>query len=100
VDCAVSAALPHPNGGGFPGQLAAPIRENVKAAITQSRKTMAEPKTKQKKTGSTAPVKEEEKAEAGVEAESRSEEEEEEEKLWKASPKDISGTHLLPFPVR
>jgi hypothetical protein len=98
VDCAVSAALLHPNGGGFPGQLAAPIRENVKAVITQSRKTMAEPKTKQKKTGSTAQVKEEEKAEAGVEAEPRSEEEEE--KLWKASPKDISGTHMLPFPVR
>jgi hypothetical protein len=28
------AALPHPNGGDFPGQLASPIKENVKAVIT------------------------------------------------------------------
>jgi hypothetical protein len=57
---------------------------------------MVEPKTKLKKTGSTAPVEEEEKAEAEVEAEARSKEEEE--NLGKASPKDISDTHLLPFP--
>jgi hypothetical protein len=66
----LAIALPHPNGGGFPGQAAAPVRENVKAMITRSGKTMAEPKT-----GSTAPVEEEEKAEAEVEAEPRSEEE-------------------------
>jgi hypothetical protein len=71
----LAIALPHPNGGGFPGQAAAPVRENVKAMITRSGKTMAEPKTKLKKTGSTAPVEEEEKAEAEVEAEPRSEEE-------------------------
>jgi hypothetical protein len=57
---------------------------------------MAEPKTKLKKTGSTAPVEEEEKVEAEVEVEPRLEEEEE--NLGKASPKDISDTHLLPFP--
>jgi hypothetical protein len=57
---------------------------------------MAEPKTKLKKIGSTAPVEEEEKVEAKVEAEPRSEEEEENHR--KASPKDISDTHLLPFP--
>jgi hypothetical protein len=73
----LATALPHPDGGGFPSQLAAPVRENVKAMITQSGKTMAESKTKLKKIGSTAPVKEEEKAEAEVEAEPRSEEEEE-----------------------
>jgi hypothetical protein len=38
---------------------------------------MVEPKTKLKKTGSIAPVEEEEKVEAEVEAEPRSEEEEE-----------------------
>jgi hypothetical protein len=57
---------------------------------------MAEPKTKLKKIGSTAPVEEEEKVKAEVEAEPRSEEEEE--NLGKASPKDIIDTHLLPFP--
>jgi hypothetical protein len=56
----------------------------------------AEPKTKLKKIGSTVPVKEEEKAKADVVAQPRSEEEEE--NLGKASPKDISDTHLLPFP--
>jgi hypothetical protein len=68
----------------------------VKVVTTQSGKTMAEPKTKLKKIGSTAPVEEEEKAKAEVEAERRSKEEEE--NLGKVSPKDISGTHLLPFP--
>jgi hypothetical protein len=89
-------ALPHPNGRGFPSQPAAPIKENVKAVITQSKKTMDEPKTKLKKAGSTAPVEELEKAEAEVEVEPRSEEE----NLGKALPRDISDTHLLPFPVR
>jgi hypothetical protein len=41
-------------------------------------------------------VKEEEKVEAEVEAEPRPEKEEE--NLGKASPKDISDTHLLPLP--
>jgi hypothetical protein len=68
----------------------------VKAVITRSTKTMAEPKAKLKKTGSTAPVEEEEKAEVKVEVEPRSKEEEG--NLGKASPKDISDTHLLPFP--
>jgi hypothetical protein len=44
----------------------------------------------------TDPVKEEENAEAEVEVELRPEKEEE--NLGKASPKDISDTHLLPFP--
>jgi hypothetical protein len=42
----LTAALPHPNSGGFPGQPAGPVRENVKAVLTRSEKTMAEPKTK------------------------------------------------------
>jgi hypothetical protein len=54
--------------------------------------SLAEPKVKSKKVSPTDPVEEEEKAEA--EAELRSEKEEE--NLRKASPKDISDTHLLP----
>jgi hypothetical protein len=30
----LAAALPHPNGGDFPGEPVVPIKENVKAAIT------------------------------------------------------------------
>jgi hypothetical protein len=52
----LAVALPHPNGGGFLGQPAAPVRENVKAVITRLGKTMVEPKTKLKKISSTAPV--------------------------------------------
>jgi hypothetical protein len=92
----LATALPHPNGGDFPSQPAIPIKENVKAMITRSRKTMAEPKVKSKKMSPTDPVKEEEKVEAEVEAKLRPEKEEE--NLGKASPKDISDTHLLPFP--
>jgi hypothetical protein len=91
----LAAALPHPNGGDFPAQSAVPIKENVKAVITWSGKTMAKPKAKSKKTGPTNPVEEEEKAEAEVEAESGPEKEVE--NLGKASPKDISNIHLLPF---
>jgi hypothetical protein len=94
----LAASLPHPNGGDFPGQPAVPIKENVKAVITQSGKTMAEPKVKSKKMSSTDPVKEEKKAEAKVEAELKPEKEEE--NLGKASLKDISDTHLLPFPCQ
>jgi hypothetical protein len=57
---------------------------------------MAKPKEESKKMGPTDPVKKEEKAEAEVEVEPRPEKEEE--NLGKASPKDISDTHLLPFP--
>jgi hypothetical protein len=92
----LAAALRHPNGGDFPGQPVVPIKENVKAMITRSRKTMAEPKAKSKKMGPTNLVEEEEKAEAEVEAELRPEKEEE--NLGKALPKDISDTHLLPLP--
>jgi hypothetical protein len=53
--------------------------------------SLAEPK----KMSSTDPVEEEEKAEAEVEAEPRSKKEEE--NLEKASPMDISDTHLLPY---
>jgi hypothetical protein len=42
----LAVALPHPNGGDFPGQPAVPIKENVKGVITRSGKTMAEPKAK------------------------------------------------------
>jgi hypothetical protein len=45
--------------------------ENAKPVITQSRKTIAEPKVKSKKMSPTDPVKEEEKAEAMVEVEPR-----------------------------
>jgi hypothetical protein len=55
---------------------------------------LAEPKAKSKKMSSTDPVEEEEKAKAEVEGELRSEKEEE--NLGKASPMDISNTHLLP----
>jgi hypothetical protein len=92
----LGAALPHPNDGDLPGQPAVPIKKNVKAVITRSGKTMAEPKAKSKKMGPTDLVKEEKKAEAEVEAEPRPEKEEE--NLGKASPKDISYTHLLLFP--
>jgi hypothetical protein len=94
----LAVALPHPNDGNFPGQPAAPIKENVKVVITRSGKTMAEPKVKSKKMGPTDSVEEEEQAEAEVEAEPRPEKEEE--NLDKASPKDISDTHLLPFPCQ
>jgi hypothetical protein len=56
--------------------------------------SLAEPEVKSKKMSPTDPVEEEEKADAEVEAEPRSEKEEE--NLRKASPKDISNTHLLP----
>jgi hypothetical protein len=58
---------------------------------------LAEPKAKSKKMSPTDPVEEEEKADAEVEAEPRSEKEEE--NLGKASSKDISDTHLLPYSV-
>jgi hypothetical protein len=90
--------LPHPNGGGFLGQPAAPCQGKCEGCDYLIQKTIAEPKTKLKKIGSTAPVEEEEKAEAEGEAEPRSEEEEE--NLGKALPKDISDTHLLPFPCQ
>jgi hypothetical protein len=56
---------------------------------------LAEPKAKSKKMSPIDPVEEEEKVEAEVEAEPRYEKEEE--NLGKASPKDISDTHLLPY---
>jgi hypothetical protein len=57
---------------------------------------MAEPKAKSKKMSPTNPIEEEEKAEAEIEVELRPEKEEG--NLGKASPKDISDTHLLLFP--
>jgi hypothetical protein len=56
--------------------------------------SLAEAKAKSKKMSPTDPVEEEEKAEAEVEVEPRSGKEEE--NLGKASPKDISNTHLPP----
>jgi hypothetical protein len=91
----LAAALPHPNGGDFPGQPVVPIKENVKAVITRSGKTMVEPKAKSKKMSPTDPVEEEEKVKVKVEAKPRPKKEEE--NLGKASPKDISDTHLLLF---
>jgi hypothetical protein len=90
----LAATLLHPNGGDFPGQLVVPVKKNVKVVITRSRKTMAKPKVKSKKMSPTDPVEEEEKAEAEVEPRPKKEEE----ILGKASLKDISDTHLLPFP--
>jgi hypothetical protein len=55
---------------------------------------LTEPKVKYKKMSPTDPVEEKEKADDEVEAEPRSKKEEE--NLGKASPKDISDTHLLP----
>jgi hypothetical protein len=55
--------------------------------------SLAKSKAKSKKMSPTDPVEVEEKAEAEVEVEPRSEKEEH---LGKASPKDISDTHLLP----
>jgi hypothetical protein len=57
--------------------------------------SLAEPKVKSKKMSPTDPVKEEEKAETEVEVELRSEKEQA--NLGKASPKDISDTHLLSY---
>jgi antitoxin component of MazEF toxin-antitoxin module len=73
----LAATLPHPNGGDFPGQPAIPIKENVKAVITQSGKIMVEPKAKYKKMSLIDPVEEEEKTEAEVEAKPRPKKEEE-----------------------
>jgi hypothetical protein len=86
----LAATLPHLDGGDFPGELAVPVKANVKAVITLSGKTMAEPKAKSKKMSPTDPVEEEDKVEAEVEAEPRPGREEE--NLGKASPKDISDT--------
>jgi hypothetical protein len=68
----------------------------VKAMITRSGKAMVVPKAKSKKMSPNDLVEEEEKAEAEVEAEPSSKKEEQ--NLGKASPKDISDTHLLLFP--
>jgi hypothetical protein len=59
--------------------------------------SLAEPKVKSKKMSPADLVEEEEKAETKVEVEPRSEKEEE--NLDKASPKDISNTHLLSYNV-
>jgi hypothetical protein len=59
--------------------------------------SLVEPKPKSKKMSPTDLVEQEEKAEADVEAKLKSEKEEE--NLGKASPKDISDTHLLPYSV-
>jgi hypothetical protein len=87
----LAATSSHPNGRDYPGQPAVPIKENVKAVITRSEKTMAEPKARPKKTTPTDLVEEEEKAEAKDEAKLRPEKEEE--NLGKSKPKDISDTH-------
>jgi hypothetical protein len=55
--------------------------------------SLAEPKVKSKRMSPIDLVKEEEKAETEVQAELRSEKEEE--NIGKASPKDLSDTHLL-----
>jgi hypothetical protein len=59
--------------------------------------SLDEPKVKFKKRSPTNPIQEEEKVEVGVETEPRYETEEE--NLVKASLKDISDTHLLPYSV-
>jgi hypothetical protein len=95
----LAAALPHPNGRDFPGQPVVPVKENAKAVITRSGKTMTEPKAKSKKMSPTYPIKEEEKAEAEAEVEAEPRPKKEEENLGQALPKDISDTHLLPLPL-
>jgi hypothetical protein len=72
----LAVALPHPNGEDFPGQLVVPIKENVEAVITRSRKTMDEPKVKSKKMSPSDPVKVEEKADSKIEVEPKPEKEE------------------------
>jgi hypothetical protein len=57
--------------------------------------SLAEPIAKSKKMSPFDPIEEEEKVKAEVEVEPRFEEE----NLGKASPKDISDTHLLPYSV-
>jgi hypothetical protein len=96
----LAITLPHPNGGDYPGQPAIPIKENVKAVITQSEKTMAEPKVKSMKMGPTDPVEEEEKAEAEVEVEPRPEKEEK--TLVRLSPRTsvIHTCYRSPFKQR
>jgi hypothetical protein len=96
VDSIVGCSIETSNWHRFPWSTSGPHHGNVKAVITQSGKTMTKPKEKSKKMSPTDPVQEEEKAEAEVEAEPRPEKEEE--NLGKASPKDISDTHLLLFP--
>jgi hypothetical protein len=64
--------------------------------IAPSRKTTAEPNTSSKKIAPTELNEEGSEAEAEVEAEPRPKKEGV--NLGKASPKDISDTHLLPFP--
>jgi hypothetical protein len=68
--------------------------ENFNRSEPSLRISLAEPKAKSKKMSPTDPVEEEEKAEVEVEVEPGFENEEE--NLGKASPKDISDTHLLP----
>jgi hypothetical protein len=92
----LASALPHPNKGNFSEQLVVPLKENVKAVITQSGKASAEPKTKYKRATPVNPIEKEDEAKAEVEAEPRPEKEGVD--LGKASPKDISDTHVLPFP--
>jgi hypothetical protein len=65
----LATAFPHPKGRDFPRQPVVLVKENVKAVITRSGKTMVESKVKPKKTSPTDPIEEEEKAEAEVEAE-------------------------------
>jgi hypothetical protein len=75
----------------FPGQPTTPVKENVKAVIPRSVMTTTKPKTSSKKTAPIELNEERSEAEAEVEAELRPEKE------GKASPKDVSDTHLLPF---
>jgi hypothetical protein len=88
----LASALPHPNDGDFPGQLAAPTKENVKIFITQSGKTSAKPKTKSKRAAPSIPTKKKDE----VEAEPRPEKEGLDH--GKASTKDDSDMYVLPFP--
>jgi hypothetical protein len=92
----LASALPHPNDGDFPGQLSAPIKENVKIFITQSGKTSAKPKTKSKRAAPSIPTKKKDEVEDEVEAEPRPEKEGLDH--GKASTKDDSDMYVLPFP--
>jgi hypothetical protein len=87
----LASSLQYLNGVDFPGQPTTPVKENVKAVIPRSVMTTTKPKTSSKKTAPIELNEERSEAEAEVEAELRPEKE------GKASPKDVSDTHLLPF---
>jgi hypothetical protein len=64
----------------------------VKAVITRSGKTSAEPRTKPKRAAPINPIEKKDEAEAKPRLEKEGVD------LGKASPKNVSDMHILPFP--